>query len=526
MNAKKIAVRSSFVCLLLLSATARVGAQPSCRGEEWGIGIRRSAAGVPSRNTRRSSTAATTTRLASRPRHHRLSHVRPHRGRRSGDARPTRASLRRRATCTCSCAPSIRIRTASSALLSRRDVKTASDQIKLMIDSYHDRRTGYEFAVNPAGVKRDYLHLRRQPGRRVVGRRLGRGHAHRLAGLDGGVPHSAQPAALRAGGGAHLRRDDRPRHRAAQRARRAGRCCAARSPASRRSSATSAALRDSTSPRRLEVTPYALTRNSVHCKQRRVTRARSRRRHGRRLKYGLTSNLTLDATVNPDFGQVEADPATAQPHRVRDLLRRATPLLPRGHGHLSSSATIRRRLFYSRRIGRAPQLAGLVTDETSTSRAHRASSAPASSPAGSPTARRSACSAPCTERTEAGEHDHRAATTYGMLRATRDFRGGESALGFVATVVDRRIGCHERGLSPTERIRRGHGRPPSLCRRTIRVGRIVFGKRGSRYHGRHRAHGAEWRARVSAPRRRAAGGLEPHRLTGTRSDSPPGKCRG
>ena len=43
------------------------------------------------------------------------------------------------------------------ALLSRRDVRTASDQIKVMIDSYHDRRTGFEFAVNPAGVKRDYF---------------------------------------------------------------------------------------------------------------------------------------------------------------------------------------------------------------------------------------------------------------------------------------------------------------------------------------------------------------------------------
>jgi hypothetical protein len=42
------------------------------------------------------------------------------------------------------------------SLLSRRDVKTQSEQVKIMIDSYHDRRTGYEFAVNPAGVKRDY----------------------------------------------------------------------------------------------------------------------------------------------------------------------------------------------------------------------------------------------------------------------------------------------------------------------------------------------------------------------------------
>src|SRR5712691_3585545 len=41
-------------------------------------------------------------------------------------------------------------------LLARRDIRTASDQLKIVIDSYHDRRTGFEFAVNPAGVKRDY----------------------------------------------------------------------------------------------------------------------------------------------------------------------------------------------------------------------------------------------------------------------------------------------------------------------------------------------------------------------------------
>ena len=40
-------------------------------------------------------------------------------------------------------------------LLSRRDVRTQSDYITVMIDSYHDRRTGYGFAVNPAGVQRD-----------------------------------------------------------------------------------------------------------------------------------------------------------------------------------------------------------------------------------------------------------------------------------------------------------------------------------------------------------------------------------
>src|SRR3982074_2598913 len=41
-------------------------------------------------------------------------------------------------------------------LLARRDVRISRDQIKSVMDSYHDRRTGFEFAVNPAGVKRRY----------------------------------------------------------------------------------------------------------------------------------------------------------------------------------------------------------------------------------------------------------------------------------------------------------------------------------------------------------------------------------
>ena len=42
------------------------------------------------------------------------------------------------------------------SLLSRRDDQTASDYVTVMLDPYHDRRTGFEFSVNPAGVKTDY----------------------------------------------------------------------------------------------------------------------------------------------------------------------------------------------------------------------------------------------------------------------------------------------------------------------------------------------------------------------------------
>ncbi|HEY5022276.1 MAG TPA: carbohydrate binding family 9 domain-containing protein, partial [Gemmatimonadaceae bacterium] len=40
-------------------------------------------------------------------------------------------------------------------ILERRDTFTPSDMIWLFVDSFHDRRSGYEFGVNAAGVKMD-----------------------------------------------------------------------------------------------------------------------------------------------------------------------------------------------------------------------------------------------------------------------------------------------------------------------------------------------------------------------------------
>src|SRR5690348_16294227 len=40
-------------------------------------------------------------------------------------------------------------------VLERRDTFTPSDKIWIFVDSYHDKRTGYEFGVNPSGVKLD-----------------------------------------------------------------------------------------------------------------------------------------------------------------------------------------------------------------------------------------------------------------------------------------------------------------------------------------------------------------------------------
>jgi hypothetical protein len=45
------------------------------------------------------------------------------------------------------------------AFLTRRDTDSASDWIRVLIDSSHDRRTAYEFMVNPGGVKRDMYYF-------------------------------------------------------------------------------------------------------------------------------------------------------------------------------------------------------------------------------------------------------------------------------------------------------------------------------------------------------------------------------
>ena len=59
----------------------------------------------------------------------------------------------------------------------------------------------------------------------------------------------------------------------------------------------------------MELAPYVVTRNL----QRATAGVGFQRAQevtvGGDVKIGLTPNITLDATVNPDFGQVEADPA-------------------------------------------------------------------------------------------------------------------------------------------------------------------------------------------------------------------------
>lgn len=70
-------------------------------------------------------------------------------------------------------------------------------------------------------------------------------------------------------------------------------------------------------------------------------------------KIGLSSDFTLDYTINPDFGQVEADPSVLSLSSYEVFYDEKRPFFLEGNNVLDFSMG-RDLLFYSRRIGRAP----------------------------------------------------------------------------------------------------------------------------------------------------------------------------
>ncbi|MCP2619795.1 carbohydrate binding family 9 domain-containing protein [Candidatus Aminicenantes bacterium AC-334-K16] len=87
---------------------------------------------------------------------------------------------------------------------------------------------------------------------------------------------------------------------------------------------------------------------------------------GMDLKFGVKSNLTIDASINPDFGQVEVDPAVINLSAYETYYQEKRPFFIEGNnifrefgrGGVVYNVNINwpnPTLFYSRRIGRSPQ---------------------------------------------------------------------------------------------------------------------------------------------------------------------------
>ena len=171
------------------------------------------------------------------------------------------------------------------------------------------------------------------------------------------------------------------------------------------------------------------------------------------LKYGITSDLTLNATINPDFGQVEVDPAVVNLSVFETFFPEKRPFFVEGAdvfrfgGIRASNSFGVPDIFFSRRIGREPQrsLSGEGVNyldaptETSILAAAKLSGRTQSgwsvglldAVTGNEEARYvDEFGVPVTTPVEP-------LTNYFVGRVRKDLRGGNSTVGIIATAVNR-----------------------------------------------------------------------------------------
>ena len=335
-----------------------------------------------------------------------------------------------------------------STVLARRDVRPPTDQLKIVIDAFHDRRSGFEFAVSPGGVKRDYAIY--DDGNEdgswdgvwdVATRVDSLGWTAEFA-----IPLSQirYPSASKHVFGFGVWRDlERYKERFSW-------------PAYRPSQIGFVSqLGDLTgidgipAPRRFDVMPYTVARSEP-----RQLTARGFDRHqglagGADFKYGVTSNFTLDGTVNPDFGQVEQDPAVLNLSVFETFLQEKRPFFLEGTGVYQFPVNSNQvndngeGLFYSRRIGRAPELPfGDESSPTSTTILGAAKLTGRS--AGGLTIG----VLDAVTRHEIGRSNLtiEPATNYAVLRLQQDLNDHRSGVGLIVTSVDRDLDATSSGL--------------------------------------------------------------------------------
>src|SRR5262249_1146418 len=203
-------------------------------------------------------------------------------------------------------------------------------------------------------------------------------------------------------------------------------------------------------PRKFDVLPYVVAKNEP-----RPTAAGFERHQdftgGADFKYGLTSNFTLDGPVTPDFGQVEQDPAVLNLTVFETFLQEKRPFFLEGTGVYQfpvNSNQVNNNgegLFYSRRIGRAPQLASLYGDASSpTSTTILGAAKLTGRSAGGLTV--GALEA-LTQREEgASDLTIEPATNYGLLRLQQALNQHRSGVGLILTSVNRSLDEASRDL--------------------------------------------------------------------------------
>src|SRR5256884_1276502 len=327
-------------------------------------------------------------------------------------------------------------------VLARRDYFTPSDMVWLFLDSDHDRRTGYEFGVNPSGVKLDAQVY--NDGNEDFAWDAVWELATRVDSVAWSAEFRIPLSQLRYG----RQRShtfgltvDRDLYRYAQRVS---------WPLFRQSKAgfvsqfgEISGLDDLEAPRRLEAAPYVVTKNVSEFTSTGIGRTQDLAAGGD-VKYRVTPNFTLDATVNPDFGQVEADPGVLNLSAFETFFREQRPFFVQGAGTFRfdlnctavNDCNTGEGLVYSRRIGRAPELAGTYSDTTSPAftRILGAGKLTGRLPGGMTIG---VLDAVTQHVTGVGGVTIEPTTNYGVVRLRQDVRGGETSVGGIVTAVNR-----------------------------------------------------------------------------------------
>ena len=329
-------------------------------------------------------------------------------------------------------------------VLARRDYFTPSDMVWLFIDSYHDRRTGFEFGVNPSGVKLDAQIY--NDGNEDFAWDAVWDVATRIDAQGWTAEFRIPLSQLSYGGGRQRAHTfgftvDRDIYRYSQRVS---------WPLIRQSVAGFVSqfgevvdLNDLETPRRFEASPYLVTKNVSQFEATTIGREQQITVGGD-LKYRVASNLKLDATINPDFGQVEADPGVLNLTAFETFFREQRPFFVQGAGQFQfnvnctavNDCSTGEGLVYSRRIGRSPELKGIYSDTTSPSFTTILGAAKLTGrlPGGLTIG---ALDAVTGHEVGQGGVTIEPATNYGVVRLRQDLRGGESSIGGVVTAVNR-----------------------------------------------------------------------------------------
>jgi hypothetical protein len=242
------------------------------------------------------------------------------------------------------------------APLTRRDNGILAEFIRVSFDTYLDRRTAYSFGVTAAGTRLDGYHSTDSEGQDtrfdpVWEARVARDSAGWTAEMR--IPLS------------QLRFIARPEQTWGLNV---NRWIPSREenlywvmvPASESGWASRfgdlAGLSGVRQVRRVELTPYAASgatvRSGVDPADPLTSERETAFRVGGDLKAGLGSNVTMDVTVNPDFGQVDADPAEVNLSVFETFFPERRPFFTEGSQLLSGGGAA---YFYSRRIGAPPR---------------------------------------------------------------------------------------------------------------------------------------------------------------------------